>query len=106
MDQSLRFDCAGDDTGQQPSPAQQVNSKTTLLAEELKRMKTVYQNAPPPKQLSSSAMIHTSGSPIIGRVNIGDGYLSVMLSVTEAKLALLPLMTNQADYGGFLLFLI
>jgi hypothetical protein len=60
---------------------------------EMKKMRSLHKTISSPNNPSStvSAMLHVSGSPLIAPLNHGTGYLSVMLSVTEAKLALLAM---------------
>lgn len=88
MDQRLRYDCNGgalDPSLIATSTSQQKESLAATF--EYKKSKLIHKVIPPPNTVSS-AMIHISGSPTFGKLNYGDSYLSVMLSVVETKLAL------------------
>lgn len=49
------------------------------------------------QQQSHVAMLHMAGSPHVDNLNLGDGLLSVMLTVTETKLAYIQYLREQAS---------
>jgi hypothetical protein len=90
MDQKLRSDCDKEDSldPEQASSSLLSTPNAPAAAIDFRRSRTLHKILPPPHTGASSAMIHISGSPLVAQLNHGEGYLSVMLSVIETKLAL------------------
>lgn len=94
MDQKLRYDCDKDSHDSKPETKPDSLSAPII---DFKKSRNLHKILPSP-QAVSSAMIHISGSPLLAQLNHGDGYMSVMLSVIETKLALSS--TGQSE-GNF-----
>jgi hypothetical protein len=93
MDQKLRFNCEQDSLD---SKAQTKPESLSAPIIDFRKSRNLHKILPPP-QTGSSAMIHISGSPLLAQLNHGDGYMSVMLSVIETKLALLATKQNEGN---------
>ena len=59
--------------------------------------KVVYLSTRALRQMQQHmSLVHVAGDPHIGPLNLGDGQLSVMLTVAETKLAFIQHLRNQA----------
>lgn len=85
-----------------PCDGSEIDKKPRKLDEKLATDPSILANR---RGLKSgpefAAILHINGSPELKNTNFGDGYLSAMLSLVEAKLAFMQVWANAAVGKGF-----